>query len=118
MKGDAAETGLQTGMGKSRDENSKSRVSCHRTRSVRWPSLRSRSQSRLAGYASISYVSHALDRWRFVLPFMWFFGLVVNIMKEFRPDVRRIGYVAAILDGSNLSDFRHGKFSDPVVEGL
>lgn len=49
---------------------------------------------------------------------MWFFGLVVNIMKEFRPDVRRIGYVAAILDGNNLSDFRHGKFSDPVVEGL
>jgi hypothetical protein len=29
-----------------------------------------------------------------------------------------LGYVAAILDGNNLLDFKGGKFSDPVVEGL
>jgi len=32
--------------------------------------------------------------------------------------LRSLGYVAAILDGNNLLDFKRGKFSDPVVEGL
>ena len=34
------------------------------------------------------------------------------------PVLRSLGYGAVILDGNNLLDFKRGKFSDPVVEGL